>query len=84
MSHSNNYIFEGYSFSIDNLDCFIYDDEWNKGIIYNTPEGKFDICFNKVGWARIIINYKDNSFKDLPFNQNTLEFLPKEIRVVKL
>lgn len=77
------YLFQDYEFITLGHKFETYDTEWHQGIIFYLPEGRFDISLNKIGWSRIIINYSDQSVKDLPFNDGTLTLLPSSIQVRK-
>ena len=73
------YIFEEHEFLLLE-DHDIYENEWEKGIIFKLPEANYNLHYNKIGWARIIINYSDGGYKDLPFNQETIKLLPENIQ----
>ncbi len=78
------YTFQKYDlFFEESVEHEIYDMEWVDGIKFTLTDGTYDLCHNKVDWNRIIIVYNSGAIKDLPFNENTLKFLPSYIKVIK-
>lgn len=67
----------------DSMEYKIFDEEWYYGIIFKVDGSRYEIIHNRVGWDRIIINYKDSSWSDLPFNEGTFRFLPEGVTLKK-
>jgi len=59
----------------------IFDDGNCNGIIFYEEDATYQLVHNKVDWNRIIVNRKDGSWMDLPFNPNTWSFLPKGVTI---
>lgn len=58
----------------------IYDDKYCCGIKFFDKDYTYDVTYNRqVDWYRIIIYGKDGSMRDIPFNDRTVELLPKNI-----
>lgn len=59
----------------------VFNDEGCNGITFLKDGNSYQLVHNKVDWNRIIINRKDGSWMDLPFNPNTWSFLPEGISI---
>ncbi len=72
------------SFSPDDFTHETYDDPSYYGIILNDNEAKYDLIHHRFDWTRMIVNYHDGSYKDLPFHEGTFRFLPEGVKVERV
>lgn len=61
-----------------------YDEPSYYGIIFKDSEAKYDLIHHRIDWTRMIVNYKDESYKDLPFHEGTFRFLPDCVKVERI
>lgn len=61
-----------------------YDIPCYYGIIFRDREAKYDLIHHRIDWTRMVVNYKDGSYKDLPFHEGTFRFLPDCVKVERI
>lgn len=75
-----SFTFEGYWIVFDpELKNHPFDEGYCYGIKFWQNDICYDLIHNRVGWTRIIISSKEGHIKDIPFNENTIDLLPKGI-----
>ena len=81
----NEFIFENFivKFPVD-LKHFIFKDKDYYGIIFYYKDKKYELIHNYIGLTRILINGPNFWNQDLPFNKNTILFLPETIKFEEL
>lgn len=72
------------SFDEDTISHKTYNEESYYGVIFEDDEAKYDIIHHRFDWTRMIVNYKDGSYKDLPFHEGTFRFLPDYVKVERI
>jgi hypothetical protein len=72
------------SFDEATIEHETYDDKCYYGIIFKDQEAKYDLIHHRIDWTRMIVNYKDGSYKDLPFHEGTFRFLPDCVKVERI
>jgi len=69
------------SFQENSIQYEMYDDPSYYGIIFRDDNAKYDLIHHRFDWTRMIVNYKDGSYRDLPFHEGTFRFLPENVKV---
>lgn len=69
------------SFKSEDIEYETYDDPSYYGIVFKDKEAKYDLVHHRFDWTRMVINYSDGSYKDLPFHEGTFRFLPSCVKV---
>lgn len=72
------------SFNPNDIEYETYDESSYHGIIFKDSEARYDLIHHKFDWDRMIVNYKDGSYKDLPFHEGTFRFLPACIKIERV
>jgi hypothetical protein len=80
--------FNNYNIRIDNnlLDITykIEEDDKFLSVIIRSMGNVFMLSHNKLlDWDRLLINYSDGSWQDLPINNRTIGFLPEGVILIK-
>ena len=72
--------FEGYWVVFDsNSKHQEYDEGYCYGIKFWHDDKQYELVHNRVGMTRILISADNGFMKDIPFNENTIELMPKGI-----
>lgn len=72
------------SFSSNEIEHETYKNDSYYGIIFKDAKGKYDLVHHYFDWTRMIVNYPDGSYKDLPFHEGTFRFLPESIKIERV
>lgn len=61
-----------------------FDEEWYYGIIFRTEKGRYEAMHNYALGNRILLNFHDGSWNDIPFKPATFGFLPEEVEAIEI
>jgi hypothetical protein len=61
-----------------------FSEEWFYGIIFRTEKGKFEAMHNYALGNRILLNFHDGSWHDIPFKPATFGFLPDGVEAIEI
>jgi len=67
-----------------NIQYETYDDPSYYGVIFKDDKAKYDIIHHRFDWTRLIVNYINGSWQDLPFHEGTFRFLPECVKVERI
>lgn len=66
-------------FNVETFNC-----EYYYGIIFRNQIGKFEVMHNYALGNRILLNFHDGSWQDIPFKPATFGFLPEEVEAIEI
>ena len=58
--------------------------EWYYGIIFRTEKGRYEAMHNYALGNRILLNFHDGSWQDIPFKPATFGFLPDGVEALEI
>lgn len=61
-----------------------FNEKWYYGIIFRTEEGRYEAMHNYALGNRIILNFRDGSWNDIPFKPATFGFLPEGVEAIEI
>lgn len=72
------------SFNANEIEHETYKNDSYYGIIFKDGEAKYDLVHHYFDWTRMIVNYHDGSYKDMPFHEGTFRFLPNCVKIERV
>ena len=67
-----------------NMNVETFNEEWYYGIIFRTEKGKYEAMHNYALGNRILLNFHDGSWHDIPFKPATFGFLPEGVEAIEI